>query len=193
MVGDAGAREAWAGVLDGAVLVGRGRARTGSSRRGQGRSVTSNSCLWTQVLDTISGVYGAPGVECVHVLEAVIDVLSVGEVGGRGAACGVLAQGRALALSGHQWRDTGAGHTGSLLVNSLREEHGKGRWLRGVRRDKVGRLGSGCELAVEQGVRGGVRMFLCCRRRGAGDRGGSVLSSNERGEGEGNTGMVGGC
>jgi len=77
--------------------------------------------------------------------------VSVGEVQNRGAAWVRLARGRALALSGRQWRDKGAGHTGSSLFNSGNGRHGTTRWLCGALLDKMGQPGSGYELAVEQG------------------------------------------
>ena len=67
-----------------------------------------------------SGGYGSPFVTLVGVLEAVFEGVSVGEAGGLGAACRVLARGRALVLSGIHGEDTGAGHTGSSFCNSFR-------------------------------------------------------------------------
>ena len=67
-------------------MVGEWSAQASFARRVQVRSVTSNSFLWSQVLDIICSVYGGPLVEGVYVLEAVIDVLSGGATGGRGVA-----------------------------------------------------------------------------------------------------------
>ena len=101
--------------------------------------------------DDGSGGYGSPFVECVCVLEAVCYAVSGGAVTGRGAASTVLEDGRSPALPGVNGEDKGACCTGSRVSNScLRPCEGR-RWLRGVFRDKVGRLGSGSELAVEQG------------------------------------------
>ena len=70
LVGDAVAREAWARVLDGAALLGRGRAHRGLARRGQWRSGASVFSVWSQVFDHGSGGHGSHLDASMGVLEA---------------------------------------------------------------------------------------------------------------------------